>query len=169
MQSTGPVMKVLSVLAALTAVVLLSEFSRSQGLSRTPAGQDEKKPVTPPEKVEDSGDEKEEPVGSLHRFMRQKIHASNLILEGLCTDDLKAVANGTQTLLKMPGEARWRVSNDVLYRRYSTEFVQAVEELQKEAESNNMEGASMAWVNVTMKCLKCHKWVRNPIIADSAE
>ena len=37
-----------------------------------------------------------------------------------------------------------------MYRRYSKEFVQAVEELQKEAEENDIDGASMAWVNVTM-------------------
>ena len=95
--------------------------------------------------------------------------ASNLILEGLCMDDLKAVEAGTQSLLKMPSEAKWRVSNDMMYRRYSNEFVQAVEELQKEAEENDMDGASMAWMNVTMKCMKCHKWVRNTVLADSEE
>ncbi len=79
--------------------------------------------------------------------------ASNLILEGLFTDDLKSVADGSQTLLKMPSEAKWRVSNDIMYRRYSTEFLHAVEELQKEAESNDIDGASMAWVNFTMKWL----------------
>jgi len=84
------------------------------------------------------------PLGGLHRFMRQKMQASNLILEGLCMDDLKTVASGTQKLLKMPSEARWRVTNDMMYRRYSTEFVQAVEELQKEAEENDIDGASMA-------------------------
>lgn len=84
-------------------------------------------------------------------------------------DDLKTVASGTQTLLKMPSEAKWRVTNDMMYRRYSTEFVQAVEELQKEAEENDIDGASMAWVNVTMKCLKCHKWVRNTVLADTEE
>jgi len=162
-------MKVLSILVTLTAVVLLLSISQSLGLSRISAGQDEKKAVTPPAEVERSGDEKDEPVGGVHRFMRQKMQASNLILEGLCTDDLKLVNDGAQTLLKMPNEAKWRVSNDLMYRRYSTEFMQAVEELQKEAQSNDINGASMAWVNVTMKCLKCHKWVRNPVLADSKE
>lgn len=169
MRSVSRSAKVLSVLLILTAGVLLLSFSQSLGLSRISAGQDEKKAVTPPEKDEGSGDRKDEPVGGLHRFMRQKMQASNLILEGLCTDDLKSVADGAQTLLKMPSEARWRVSNDMMYRRYSTEFVQAVEELQKEAENNDIDGSSMAWVNVTMKCLKCHKWVRNPVLADSEE
>jgi len=25
----------------------------------------------------------------------------------------------------------------------------------------------MAWVDVTMKCLKCHEWVRNTVLADA--
>ena len=100
--------------------------------------------------------------------MRQKLHASNLILEGLCTEDLALVNKGAETLMKMSKEEKWRVSNDMMYRRYSTEFGHAVEELQKEATDNDMDGTSMAWVNVTMKCLKCHEWVRNTVLADSA-
>ena len=171
MRSNRPLTKTISAWFVLTAVVLLWWSLESQGLNSTlAAGQDEKKADTPSEKSEKkegSGDKKDEPAGSLHRFMRQKMQASNLILEGLCMDDLKAVAAGTQTLLKMPNEAKWRVSNDMMYRRYSNEFVQAVEELQKEAEENDIDGASMAWVNVTMKCMKCHKWVRNTVLAES--
>jgi hypothetical protein len=99
--------------------------------------------------------------------MRQKLQASSLILEGLCTEDLKRVSEGSVTLMKMSHEEKWRVSNDIMYRRYSTEFIHSVEELQKEAEDNNMDGTSMAWVNVTMKCLKCHEWVRNTVLVDS--
>jgi len=169
MKLPRPIFEMLSVLVSVTAVVLLAWFSESPGLSSTAAGQDEKKTVTPPEKDEGSGDKKDDPVGGLHRFMRMKMQASNQILEGLCMDDMKSVVDGSQTLLKMPKEARWRVSNDMMYRRYSSEFVQAVEELKKEAEANDIDGASSAWVNVTMKCLKCHKWVRNTVLADSEE
>ena len=129
---------------------------------------DEKKSVVePPKKDEGSGDKKDEPGQALARFMRQKLQASNLILEGLCTEDLQMVTEGSATLMKMSHEERWRVSNDVMYRRYSTEFVHSVEELQQEAKDNDMDGTSMAWVNVTMKCLKCHEWVRNTVLADS--
>jgi hypothetical protein len=158
-----------SVLVPVTAVLLLAWFSQSPGLSSIAVGQEEKKTTSPDQNDEGSGDKKDDPAGSLHRFMRQKMQASNLILEGLCMDDMKTVSSGTQTLLKMPSEAKWRVTNDMMYRRYSNEFVQAVEELQKEAEENDIDGASMAWVNVTMKCLKCHKWVRNTVLAEAEE
>ena len=116
--------------------------------------QEEKKP-----------DGQDEPKTGLSRFMRQKLDASSKVLEGLCTEDLEMVAEGSKVLLKMSQEERWRVSTDMMYRRYSNEFSAAVEELLKESEDQDMDGTSMAWVNVTMKCLKCHEWVRNTIIA----
>lgn len=162
--------KVSTILLLIIAVllVLLFSFSRTLGLT-TAASADDKKPPAQeiPPSNPPSADKKDEPASALSRFMRQKLQASNLILEGLCTEDLKMVSEGSASLMKMSTQEKWRVSNDIMYRRYSTEFVNAVEELQKEAEDNNMDGTSMAWVNVTMKCLKCHEWVRNTVLADA--
>jgi len=168
MRSISRTAKMSSSVVAVVATVVVVLLSQSFGFNRSSAGQDEKDAVkSPPAKDESSADKKDDPEGALKRFMRQKLQASNLILEGLCTEDLQMVSDGAETLMKMSGEERWRVSNDIMYRRYSTEFVHAVEELQKEAEDNDMNGTSMAWVNVTMKCLKCHEWVRNTILVDS--
>ena len=170
MRSISRTAKVSSSLVAVVATVVAVVLSQSPGFSRTSAGQEEKKgDEKSSSKDQGSADKKDEPERILSKFMRQKLQASNLILEGLCTEDLQMVSDGSKTLMKMSGEERWRVSNDVMYRRYSTEFVHAVEELQKEADDNDMNGTSMAWVNVTMKCLKCHEWVRNTILVDSEE
>ena len=155
-------------LVAVVATALLIMFFPSMGFNNSSASQDEKNAVkVPPTKDEASADKQDDPDPVLKKFMRQKLHASNQILEGLCTEDLEMVSDGSDTLMKMSGEEKWRVSNDIMYRRYSTEFMHAVEELQKEAKDNDMNGTSMAWVNVTMKCLKCHEWVRNTILADA--
>jgi len=99
MRSICRSVKVLPVLATMTAFVRLLPISQSADLSRSSVGEDEKQAVTPPEKEEGSGDKKDEPVGGLHRFMRQKMQASNLIPEGLSTEDMPSVADGSQTLL----------------------------------------------------------------------
>lgn len=124
-------------------------------------GKAEKPPTSPPGPPEKN----EDPKHILSKFMRQKLQASSQILEGLCTEDLELVSEGSAVLLQMSNEERWRVSNDIMYRRYSKEFATAVEELQKESEDQDMDGTSLAWVNVTMKCLKCHEWVRNTVLA----
>ena len=167
MRSISRTAKMSSSLVAVVAMALLIMFFPSMGVNNSSASQDEKNAVkAPPAKDENSADKQDEPDPALKKFMRQKLHASNQILEGLCTEDLEMVSDGSDTLMKMSGEEHWRVSNDIMYRRYSTEFMHAVEELQQEAKDNDMNGTSMAWVNVTMKCLKCHEWVRNIILAD---
>lgn len=153
--------------------VCVASTNAGQSLVGRPNGlrQDEPKPDKPRQEAvekdqEGTADKEDGPEHILQRFMRQKLQASNLILEGLCTEDLEKVGSGTDVLLKMSSAEQWRVSNDIMYRRYSREFLAAVEELQQEARDQNMDGTSMAWVNVTMKCLKCHEWVRNPVLAD---
>jgi cytochrome c556 len=176
--------RISGVVAAGLTLVLLMAFSQTLASRVVSAGQSDKpddvnkpdevkkanrKVATPPVDDDGSADKKDEPGQALARFMRQKLQASNMILEGLCTEDLAMVEGGSGTLMKMSGEEKWRVSNDILYRRYSTEFIHAVEELQQEAKDHDMDGTSLAWVNVTMKCLKCHEWVRNTILAESAK
>ena len=157
-------------LVAFAVIVLLFSFFPSTGNIATVAAQD-KKPATksPSVKEKGSADKQDEPAHALERFMRQKLQASSLVLEGLCTENLKMVSEGSDTLMKMSREEHWRVSNDMMYRRYSEQFVSAVEELKHEADDLDMNGASMAWVDVTMKCLKCHEWVRNTVIADAGQ
>jgi hypothetical protein len=113
--------------------------------------------------------QKKDDEPALRAFMRQKLDATNKILEGLCTDDLSMVVEGSDVLLKMSKEEHWRASNDMLYRRYSTEFTDAVSDLREKAVEQSVDGASLAWINATMKCLKCHEWVRNTIIADGGK
>lgn len=168
MKSISRTAKMSSSLVAVVAMLLVVLFSQFLGFNRSSASQDEKNVVkVPPIKDKGSADKKDDPDPALRKFMRQKLRASNQILEGLCTEDLQMVSEGSDILMKMSGEERWRVSNDIMYRRYSTEFINAVEELQKEADDDDMNGTSLAWVNVTMKCLKCHEWVRNTILVDS--
>ncbi len=104
--------------------------------------------------------------GALDKFMQKKLAASTLILEGLMTDDLKAVADNADKLLKMSKEERWRASNDMMYLQHSTQFRNAVADLYNKADKQSIDGASLAWVNVTMSCIKCHEWVRNVVLAD---
>jgi hypothetical protein len=119
----------------------------------------------PPESQKKKSDDEPEPL--LKSFMRQKLVSSNRILEGLVTDNFEMVEQSADELMQMSVEATWRVSNDALYRRYSTEFHDAVGEMKEKAQAKSSEGTSLAWMNVTMRCLKCHEWVRNTIIADS--
>jgi hypothetical protein len=55
---------------------------------------------------------------------------------------------------------KWRVSNDVLYRQYSVEFADKAAKLLEKANAQNLDGATLAWVECTMSCVRCHSHAR---------
>lgn len=105
-------------------------------------------------------DEPPEANGGVRPFMRMKLEASTKILEGLTTENFQMIRDGAQTLHKMSAAEKWRVSNDVLYRQYSTEFNREAERLLEQANGRNLDGATLAWVECTMSCVRCHKHAR---------
>lgn len=102
----------------------------------------------------------------LRDYMRQKLEASNQVLEGLCTDDAKMVQDGATKLKEMSQSERWRVSNDAMYRQFSGDFREITEQLLDAAEKENMDRAALKWMDATMSCIECHRYVRGTMIAD---
>lgn len=103
----------------------------------------------------------------LRTFMRQKLVASNQVLEGLCTDDMELVKAGARTLSEMSSAERWRVSNDPLYRQFSADFQEITQQLVKAAEANNPDRVAMKWMDATISCIDCHRFVRGIHVAET--
>jgi hypothetical protein len=101
-------------------------------------------------------------------FMRRKLEASNQILEGLVTEDSELVVKGAKILIEMSAAENWQVKHDVMYKQYSADFQQAAKKLVEAAEKENFDGVALKWIDTTMKCIECHKFVRGARLADGA-
>jgi hypothetical protein len=101
----------------------------------------------------------------LRTFMRKKLDACNQILEGIVTEDGPMVAAGAKTLNQLSNAEKWRVSNDVMYRQQSEEFQRTTKKLMEAAEKENFDDVTLKWINTTLSCVECHKWVRGMRIA----
>lgn len=101
----------------------------------------------------------------LREFMRAKLSASTEILEGFCVDDMQLVIKGAKQLQAMSEAEAWRVSNDVMYKQFSNEFRQISTDLIKAAEDKNPDRAMLKWVDATVSCLDCHRFVRGMRVA----
>lgn len=112
-----------------------------------------------------SPDEEEE-AADLSKFMRKKLTASNQVLEGLVTDDMARVDEAAERLLRMSHAERWRASNDMMYMHHSRQFRRSVEKMQNKAKQKSIDGAALAWIDVTMSCIRCHEWVRDSMLVD---
>lgn len=102
----------------------------------------------------------------LAKFMRQKLEASNLILEGLCVEDFELIEQGATRLETISSAEKWRISNDALYRQQSAEFQRIAAGLKKQATEKKLDAAALAWVRATMSCIECHRFVRGMMIAE---
>jgi len=94
------------------------------------------------------------------RFMRAKLEASQTILEGLVTENFEQVSNGARKMIVMSKAAEWQVIQGPIYSQHSAEFQRAGERLVKQAKEKNLEGATLAYMQLTMNCVTCHKYVR---------
>jgi len=105
-------------------------------------------------------DERSNRIRDVKPFMRMKLEASTKVLEGLTTENFELIAEGAKKLRQMSTAEKWRVSNDVLYRQYSVEFADKAEKLLQKASARNLDGATLAWVECTMSCVRCHNHAR---------
>lgn len=93
-------------------------------------------------------------------FMRAKLVHSQKVLEGLATENFDQIAKNAQDLSLLSQAATWQVLQTAEYRDRSTEFRRSADALAEAAKKKNLEGAALAYVDVTMKCVNCHKYVR---------
>ena len=97
----------------------------------------------------------------LRAFMRKKLSASQSILEGLAVEDFDLIADGAKQLKFTAGAAEFMVSNDPLYVEHADDFRRIANKLAVAAKEKRLEGATLAYVDLTMSCVECHKHVRS--------
>lgn len=135
-------------------------------VSQSGAESENQKPA-PTQKSKKNSAKKDPAKAELQVFMRKKLDATSQILEGLVTDDLGLLLKGADHLKDMSSAEQWRVSNDMVYRKQSEEFLSSVEKLRKAVEDDSLDAAALAWFDTTMSCVECHKWVRRVLLAES--
>ena len=96
-------------------------------------------------------------------FMRMKLEYSKLVLEGLTMENYATIIKNAKALKKLSEAAEWEVPtipNAGEYIVFTSEFQRLADELVKKAEDKNMDGATLAYLRLTMNCVNCHKYVR---------
>jgi len=94
-------------------------------------------------------------------LMKQKLQASEKILEGLALEDYEAILQQSQRISLLTLEESWNVLQTVDYRRESEEFRRAVDAVSAAAKQKNLDGASLAYMQMTLNCVRCHKYLRS--------
>lgn len=102
----------------------------------------------------------QQPTG-LSGFMRQKLAHSQKVLEGLTLENYAMIVENAEALKTLSQDARWQVSPNINYLRMSSEFQDQAAELATKAKQKNLDGATLAYLRLTMSCVKCHQFTRD--------
>jgi hypothetical protein len=95
-------------------------------------------------------------------FMRLKLTYAQGVLEGLALEKMDLVAANAKDLKEMSAAAQWEVPTvpGAQYNEYTAEFQRIANDLGVKAKAGNLDGATMAYMRLTMSCVECHKAVR---------
>lgn len=94
-------------------------------------------------------------------FMRMKLVHSQKVLEGLALEDFNLVRKHGQELSLLSQATNWQVLQTPEYLQHSEEFRRAVDAMVDAAKDRNLDGAALAYMESTLKCINCHKYVRD--------
>jgi hypothetical protein len=96
-------------------------------------------------------------------FMRRKLEFSKDVLEGLALEQYPVIEKNAKALKVLSQAAEWEVPmipNATDYVALTSEFQRYADDLIKAAKQGNIDGATLAYVKLTMNCVQCHKYVR---------
>lgn len=106
-----------------------------------------------------------QPSGNLSDFMRVKLKHSQNVLEGLTTEDFDMIAKNAQDISLLSQAAEWQVLQTEAYAARSAEFRRTADELTRAAQEKNLDEATLKYLDLTMKCVDCHKYLRGVRLA----
>lgn len=97
---------------------------------------------------------------NLRYIMQQKLDHAHALLEALITEDFESLEDNAGALRALSEEAGWFVLQSPEYTERSTAFRLAVAEIEASAKEKNLDGAALGYVEMTLKCVQCHQFLR---------
>ncbi len=108
-----------------------------------------------------SGIQEQEKIDqSTSKFMRRKLQYSRDVVEGLSVENFDQITKAAQNMMLMSHEADWKVVTTPQYLKASSDFRDTVARLRSAGKEKNLDGATLAYFEVTLNCVRCHKQLR---------
>ena len=92
--------------------------------------------------------------------MRQKVAYSQQALVGITMEDYGLIANNAEKLLELSNKTNWYSRQVPEYELFLNEFRRNAQELLNASQQKNLDAASLAYVQMTLSCVSCHKFIR---------
>ena len=97
--------------------------------------------------------------------MRNKLADAQGVLAAVVTSNWAELERRSKALAAATDDPAWQVLKTPEYTRQSEAFVRAANDLVDAAARRDQEGAPLAYVALTMRCVQCHRYVARARIA----
>lgn len=95
------------------------------------------------------------------RLMEQKLKHSQGLLAAVVKEDFPSMTTHADKLLEL-AKQQWIRNETPEYRAHLKDFWIVLEGVKDAAEKRSGDGATLAYVQLTLSCVKCHKSLRQP-------
>ena len=104
-------------------------------------------------------------IGSAQRpdlgeLMRQKLDHAQALLGAVVLGDHAQVERIAGELVLLSEASTWSPLQTPQYLHHASVFREAARSLAEEARARDIDGVSLAYVEMTLSCVQCHKHVR---------
>jgi hypothetical protein len=101
-------------------------------------------------------------VEDANYWMAKKLQLSTQIQAAIAVGDFETIAHNAEAIGLLSHVEGWARRKDVnLYRAQLESFRRANDDLRRHAEEKDLPGASLAFTQVTLSCVKCHHQLRS--------
>ncbi len=97
----------------------------------------------------------------LESIMKKKLAHAQKVLEAIALNDPAQIRAHAEELIVLSKQADWMVLRTPEYELHTDSFRRSAQDLVRAANDKNVDGSALAYVELTMSCVKCHKYVRD--------
>jgi hypothetical protein len=102
---------------------------------------------------------------AVRNVMREKLVHAQMILEAVVTSNWASLETHSRELERLTRDPRWVVLKYPEYAEHSGAFVKAIQNLTRVATQRDLETSPQAYLDVTLRCVDCHRYIARARIA----
>lgn len=103
----------------------------------------------------------------IRNVMKAKLAHAQSLLEGLAQEDFDKIHKAAQNLGTLSRADAWNVHKTIEYIKFSKDFQELADTLALDAKAKKLEACTLAYVQMTMLCVKCHTHTRKIGVAQN--
>ena len=144
---------------ATRSILVIAGIIGCGALSLLPVGAQSSKTPGPAKSKPKPRDDK-----AIRKFMRQKLGVMKQVMRGIVTEDYAAIRRNAQAMKKMGSGVEWNIVQGPIYGNHRASFQRSAELLVQAADDKNADGAMLVYMQMTLNCIECHRYTRDPAV-----